>query len=63
MFSIAQKTQRDSQSSVEKRRRRVEIRGDLGEKKESIGEESNLASNQTPKCKWVLKIAFLNVQN
>ena len=63
MFSTAQKTQRDSQSWVEKRRGRVEIRGDLGKKKESIGEERNQASNHTPKYKWVLKIGFLNVQN
>jgi len=47
VFPTAQKTQRDSQSWVEKRRGREEIEVTWGEKGESKGEEGNQASNHT----------------
>ena len=52
------RTQRNSQSWVGRRHRR--LGGEKGESKEG---ESSQASNLAPKLTWVLKIGFLKVQN
>ena len=61
-FSTVRDTQRDSQSYAEKRRdkREIEVTRRRGGVKKG---ESNLASNQISKWKWILKIRFLKVQN
>ena len=49
-FYTARNTQRDSQSYVEKRRGRREIEVTRRRKRGVKKGESNLASNQIPKC-------------
>ena len=56
-------THRDSQSWIEKKGGGSRQGRSSGEKGQSKGEESCWASNLTLKYKWVLKIAFLKVQN
>ena len=61
MFSTAQKSQRDSQSEVEKRRGKEEKELTWERKGRVKRGESNKASNHTPKRKWILQIRFLKV--
>ena len=49
-FSTARYTQRGSQSYIEKRRGRMEIEVTRGRREGAKRGETNLASNQFPKC-------------
>ena len=58
-LSTARNTKRNKQSYIDKSRRRRKIEVTRRREGEVKRGESNLASNEVPKWKWILKIGFL----